>query len=205
MSLCRPHNTCSSTRSLLGPPFTQNLVCKLAASASPGSLLEMQNLWPHPKSLESEPECQQDFQLSYIHTKHYCMCGAKSRQSCLILCDPMDCSPLGTSVHGILQQEYWSGLSYFLTQGSNPRLLRLLQWQEGSLPLAPPGKIHCRMEFPKYLVWLETIMQTQQLLLGQTAVTSFCITWNINIFSQFSWAGLSEEKKHISSLWHPVL
>ena len=24
-------------------------------------------------------------------------------QSCLILCDPMDCSPLGSSVHGILQ------------------------------------------------------------------------------------------------------
>ena len=25
------------------------------------------------------------------------------------------------------------------TQGSNPRLLRLLHWQAGSLPLAPPG------------------------------------------------------------------
>ena len=24
-------------------------------------------------------------------------------QSCLMLCDPMDCSPLGSSVHGILQ------------------------------------------------------------------------------------------------------
>jgi len=24
-------------------------------------------------------------------------------QSCLTLCDPMDCSPLGSSVHGILQ------------------------------------------------------------------------------------------------------
>ena len=30
------------------------------------------------------------------------MC-AKSLQSCLILCDPMDCSPPGSSVHGILQ------------------------------------------------------------------------------------------------------
>ena len=25
------------------------------------------------------------------------------------------------------------------TQGSNPRLFRLLHWQAGSLPLAPPG------------------------------------------------------------------
>ena len=28
----------------------------------------------------------------------------------------------------------------FPTQGSNPRLLHFLHWQEGSLPLAPPGK-----------------------------------------------------------------
>ena len=28
----------------------------------------------------------------------------------------------------------------FLTQGSNPRLLRFQHWQAGSLPLAPPGQ-----------------------------------------------------------------
>ena len=38
-----------------------------------------------------------------------CVC-AKSLQSCLTLCDPMDYSPPGSSVHGILQEEYWSGL-----------------------------------------------------------------------------------------------
>ena len=33
-----------------------------------------------------------------------CMCmHAKSLQSCPTLCDPMDCSPPGSSVHGILQ------------------------------------------------------------------------------------------------------
>ena len=38
------------------------------------------------------------------------MCtGARSLQSCPALCDPIDCSPSGSSVHGILQQEYWSG------------------------------------------------------------------------------------------------
>ena len=35
---------------------------------------------------------------------------AKSLQLCLTLCDPMDCSHSDSSVHGILQQEYWSGL-----------------------------------------------------------------------------------------------
>ena len=39
----------------------------------------------------------------------YC---AKSLQSCLTLCDPMDCSLPGSSVHGIFRQEYWSGLPF---------------------------------------------------------------------------------------------
>ena len=38
------------------------------------------------------------------------MCtGARSLQSYPTLCDLIDCSPSGSSVHGILQQEYWSG------------------------------------------------------------------------------------------------
>ena len=31
-------------------------------------------------------------------------------QSCLILSNPMDCSPSFSSIHGIFQQEYWSGV-----------------------------------------------------------------------------------------------
>ena len=74
-----------------------------------------------------------------------CM-SAKSLQSCPTLCDPMDHSPPGPSVHGISQARIpeWVTISYFrvssLTQGSNLRVLHLLRWQEGSLPLAPPGK-----------------------------------------------------------------
>ena len=33
-------------------------------------------------------------------------------QSCPTLCDSMDCRPRGSSVHGILQQEYWSVLPF---------------------------------------------------------------------------------------------
>ena len=33
-------------------------------------------------------------------------------QSCPTLCDPMDCSPPGSSVYGISRQEYWSGLPF---------------------------------------------------------------------------------------------
>ena len=48
---------------------------------------------------------------------------------------------------GFSRQEYWSGLPFpppgeLPNPGINPRLLRLLHWQAGSLPLVPPGKPH---------------------------------------------------------------
>ena len=39
----------------------------------------------------------------------------------LTLCNPMDCSPPGSSAHGIPRQEYWSGLS-FPSPGNLPNL-----------------------------------------------------------------------------------
>ena len=57
----------------------------------------------------------------------------------------MDCSLPGSSVHAIPQARIleWvampSSRGIFLTQGLNPRLLCLLHWQVGSLPLAPLG------------------------------------------------------------------
>ena len=69
------------------------------------------------------------------------MC-AKSFRSRLTHCDPMDCSPAGSSVHGILQTRIpeWvampSSREIVRTQGSNMRLLRLLHWQMGSLLLS---------------------------------------------------------------------
>ena len=40
----------------------------------------------------------------------------------------------------------------FPTQGSNPRLLSLLYWESGSLPLAPPGKPQNRNGCPSNIV-----------------------------------------------------
>ena len=73
---------------------------------------------------------------------------AKSPQLCLTLCYPIDCSPLVSSVCGILQarilewvaKPFYKG--FFPTQGLNLSLLHLLHWQVGSLP-APPGKPLC--------------------------------------------------------------
>ena len=69
---------------------------------------------------------------------------AKSLQSCLTLCNTMDCSPPGSSVHGILQAGILEQVAIPFSRGSSrPRdgtcLLSLLHWQAGSLPLAPLG------------------------------------------------------------------
>ena len=70
------------------------------------------------------------------------VCVLKLLHSCPTLCDPIDCSLPGSSVHGNLPAIIleWVAVPFSNTQGSNPSLLSLLHEQVGSLPLAPPGK-----------------------------------------------------------------
>ena len=66
-------------------------------------------------------------------------------QSCPTLWDPVDCSPPGFSVHGVLQARIleWVAMPSLRDSsqpgGLNPHVLHLLYWQVGSLPLMPPG------------------------------------------------------------------
>ena len=71
---------------------------------------------------------------------------AQSLQLCPTLCSPMDHSPPGSSVHGVLQARIleWIVISY--SRGSSwsrnwTRLSYVSCRQAGSLPLAPPGKL----------------------------------------------------------------
>ena len=59
---------------------------------------------------------------------------------------PRNSSPPGSSVHGISQQQYWSGLPFsylgdkiFPTRGSNQHFQHLLYWQVDSFNSEPPG------------------------------------------------------------------
>ena len=66
-------------------------------------------------------------------------------QSCLILCDPMDCSPPGSSVMGFCSKNTGVGCHFllqgiFLAKGSN---LCLLNWQAASLFLCHHGNSSC--------------------------------------------------------------
>ena len=83
--------------------------------------------------------------LWFTTTVLLCVC-AKSLQSCSTLCDPMNYSLPGSSVHGdSLGKNTDMGChallqKIFPTQGPNPHLLCFLHWQASSLPLAPPVK-----------------------------------------------------------------
>ena len=78
-----------------------------------------------------------------------CVCVFSVPESCPTLCDPMDYSPPGSSVHGILQARIleWVVGSHsllqgiFPIQGSNPGLLH---WRVGSLSSEPPAKRYSR-------------------------------------------------------------
>ena len=76
------------------------------------------------------------------------VCVCVNAQSCLILCDPLDCSLPGSSVYGILQARTleWvvisSSRGFYHTQGSNLRLLHLPHWQADSLPLSTTWEAH---------------------------------------------------------------
>ena len=90
--------------------------------------------WKHTKQSFLEDELVRTF------PEMVDLCTCSVTQSCPALCDPMECSPPGSSVHGISRQEYWMGChdllhGIFSTQGSNLCLLCLLHWQVDSLPL----------------------------------------------------------------------
>ena len=59
-------------------------------------------------SSKVQVRCHLFVETSYF-PKHSFFLKVKVAQSCPTLCDPIDCSLSCSSVHGILQQEYWSG------------------------------------------------------------------------------------------------
>ena len=82
------------------------------------SLDNQQNSWSYqirsgllmPRLLLSEREINVNVFLAVFHLD--ISLAAKSLQLCLTLCDPIDGSPPGSPVLGILQARTWSGLPF---------------------------------------------------------------------------------------------
>ena len=70
------------------------------------------------------------------------VCTCSVAKSCLTVCDPMNCSLPGFSVHGVFRAKCWSGLPFpFPRDLPDPGIKpKSPVWQVDSLPLTPPGK-----------------------------------------------------------------
>ena len=59
------------------------------------------------------------FNYVYTHIHIYIHMHAESLKSCPVLCKPMDCSPPGSSVHGILQASILEWVAIHFSRGSS--------------------------------------------------------------------------------------
>ena len=103
--------------------------------------------------------------------------AAKSLQLCLTLCDPIDSSPPGSPVPGILQQEHWSGLPFPSPMHKNEKWKWSHSVMSDSCRLhgLQPTRLLCPWDFPGkstgvwchhllHSLWLEQRKMAQGLL-----------------------------------------
>ena len=100
------------------------------------------------------------FALGFLERSRCFFCCLVTK-SCPVLCDLIDYSPPGSSVHGIFPGKNTESGHHFplqrilLTQGSN---LHLLRWQEDSLPLSHQGS-------PERSIYLSSVTNKRIFLL----------------------------------------
>ena len=149
------------------------------------------------------------------------MC-VKPLQLCSTLCDPMNYSPLGSSVHGNLQAGILERVAMPSSRGSSwprdrtPHLLCLLHWQEGSLPLAPLGKPcffkwTCIFPLISFAPRIRRTLYYQICACNQTTFSNKLFPWDsfreVRLFSQKAQT-LLDFLSHTASVcppkcWHP--
>ena len=125
-------------------------------------------------------------------------------QLCLTLCNPMDCSPSGSSLHGIFQARILKQRCHFLhqgifpTQGLNPCLLSLLNWPADSLPLHHLGKALSHFQDLEYQRDFQEVANLCQwgIFYAQTPMTGiFCqlcylvhhVTWDRSMWLPYQY------------------
>ena len=150
------HFTCFITFCFCGNSFLQS---QRARALSNGQDVVLLLLWPHLNLLQATVSCiharSVPLPFSQSSLSPVAMYVMVCAQSCPTLCNPLDCSLPGSSVHGILPARIQVN---FPTQGST---LHLLHWQTDSLPLChlgrPPLWVLLNNFFPyrhpEYFIW----------------------------------------------------
>ena len=138
------------------------------SSAAAKSLQSCPTLWPHRRQPTRLPRPWDSpgkttgvgcyFLLQCMKVKS----ESEVTQSYPTLSDPMNCSPPGSSVHGIFQARVleWGAIAFstkFPDQGSNPDSMH---WRHRVLTTGPPGK-YCTWIFNSERMPLETVVKTK--------------------------------------------
>ena len=147
-----PLNFCSSLsrhRCLLSEPQETYFSSRTFELVAECSKLERESTVK--KELYSSPDTElrsaPPFMLKQCQTELLAFCCSVA-ELCLTLCEPMDCSTPGSSVHKISQARYWSGLPFpppevLPSPGTKPMGTCLLHWWADALPLS-----HQESHFP---------------------------------------------------------
>ena len=106
---------------------------------------------------------------AHTHTHTYKKCRW-SRQSCLTLCDPVDCSPPSFSTHGIFQARVLEWVAIPFSRGSSPpRDQTQIFWTAGRCVIVWATQAHVQREwlqsFLFYFFWSIVALQCCAFLL----------------------------------------
>ena len=126
-------------------------------------------------------------------------------QPCLTLCDPLGCSPPGSSVHGTFpRQEYWSGLPFpspgdFTKPGIEPRSPSL---QMDPLPSEPPGKtVTAQMIYNGFIRKMQRRDEIVYWFPNVTILNSFPLYRCMMLLPSSGWQSLIPFHLNMSDLW----
>ena len=116
------------------------------------------------------------------HVSHVYTCtGAKSLQSCPTLCNPIDCSLPGSSVHGTFQARVLEWVVIPSPRRSSQprgrtRVSHISCIQVGSLPLVPPGKPLISVYLSSKLLKLHTLSMYSFLYVNPASIKGFFLS-----------------------------
>ena len=105
------------------------------AHACPQSLLKCQRTAESPHMLEDTAPPPQDLEnystlcdpgTQFLCYAVVCVCVCSVTQSCLTICDHTDCSPPGSSVHGISHAKILEQIANYYSRGSSNPGIELL-------------------------------------------------------------------------------
>ena len=127
---------------------------------------------------------------------------AKLFQLCPTLCDPVDCSPQGSSVRGILQPRILEWVAISPLQGIEPCLLSLLHCRQVPYHLCQLGSLldyDYRPNIPATCFCKGNFAEIQPHLLVYCLLVLLCCRCRIGYLQQIFWP--AKPKKHLSSQW----